>query len=175
MDNRELLQEITQLVSSSAKETREHVDTSVRASAKETREYVDTSVRASAKETREYVDTSVRASAKETREYVDATARETRDHFDAVVESLEHPMRMIADGQMMLVQRVDRLQQELRSEMAAQADRQITVMRGLDEKLAMDLRAEIRNELAEVRRVGRIEAVVGELAARVERIEQKMV
>ena len=47
MDNRELLQEITQRVDSSAKETREYVDSAVKASGQETREYVDTTVRTS--------------------------------------------------------------------------------------------------------------------------------
>jgi len=74
MDNRELLQEITQRIDSSAKETREYVDTVVKASAQETREYVDTAVRASAQETREYVDTTVRTSVEETRKLVEAKA-----------------------------------------------------------------------------------------------------
>lgn len=124
-----------------------------------------------AKETREHADKK----AEETKSSTDARIREAVRELRVVVEDSQRPIRVIADGHMMLVQRVDRLQGELKSEMAVQADRQITVMRGLDEKLAMDLRAEIRNELAEVRRVGRIEAVVGELAARVERIEQKIV
>jgi len=90
MKNEHLLEEIARRIDASARETREHVD-------------------ASAKETREYVDRSIDASAKETRTYVDATAKETRDLFAALIENVEHPIRVIAEGHAILVDKVDSL------------------------------------------------------------------
>jgi hypothetical protein len=152
MDNRELLQEITQLINSSAKETRE------------------------------YVDTSVLASARETREYVDATARETRNHFDAVVESLEHPIRMIADGHMILAEKADDLAVRMErvegrvDRLGTEAEALRFVVQAGDAALREELvsfRAEVRGEFAELRRVARVESAVSELSARVGRLEKR--
>ena len=124
--------------------------------------------------------TRVCVTAKETRAHVDATAKETRDHFNAVIESVDHPIRMIADGHMMPAEKVDDLAERMAG-VERRVDRlgtEVVALRtqvqvgdeGLHEELAA-FRSEVRGKFAEVRRVARLESTVGDLAARVGRLE----
>ncbi len=161
MDNRDLLQEISRQID------------------------------ASAKETREYVDTTSRASAKQTGDFVEARIQEAVRELRVVIEDSDRPIRVNADGHMILAEKVDglarrmekvegrvdrlgtevvALRSEVRAGNAALRDEMRAGAAALHEELGA-FRTEVRGEFAEVRRVARLEATVGDLAARVGRLE----
>jgi chromosome segregation ATPase len=167
MDNREFLQEITQLINSSAKETREYVDASVKASAQETREYVDA--------TAERTEAALGERQARGSEYA-------WNQLRALVEDALHPIRVVADGHAMLVSRMDALDtrmkrveghvEKLDVSMIALRDEMRAGDAALREELAA-FRTEVRGEFAEVRRVARVESAVSDLSARVGRLEDR--
>jgi len=86
----------------------------------------------SAVETRRYVDASaaglreqVAESAGETRRYVDTVAAESRRHFDVVVEDFRSRFQLLAEGQNVLSERVDRVEASLREDIL-RAQREMT-------------------------------------------------
>jgi hypothetical protein len=137
----------------------------------------------SATETRAYVDSKVAGATASTGARIEEAVRELR----VVVEAAHHPIRMIADGHMMLVEALDRVAGKLRCEMRKQGDLLRTEMRAGDSALREEIRAgdaalreelvsfraEVRGEFAEVRRVARVESAVSDLSTRVGRLEKR--
>ena len=163
MDNREFLQEITQRIDSSAKETRE------------------------------YVDATVKATEAALGERLNRGEEHAWNRLRALVEDALHPIRVVADGHEMLRQKVGELsattarieQRTVHLEVGAAALRE--EMRNGNEKLRDEMRAgdsalreelaafrtEVRGEFAEVRRVARVESAVSDLSTRVGRLEER--
>jgi ABC-type phosphate transport system auxiliary subunit len=100
-------------------------------------------------------------SAADTKHHFDEKAAETQRHFDVVAESLRADIRIIAEGHVMLNEKMDRMRQELRDEMRS----------GFDE-----VRSAIRFSYAEIdRRVSTLESHVVALTSRLERVEALVV
>jgi hypothetical protein len=84
---------------------------------------------------------------------IDDSAVETKRHFDVVGESLRTDIRIVAEGHVMLNEKIERLRGEMHSE--------------FDE-----LRSAIRFSYAEIdRRVSTLESELASLSHRVERVE----
>ena len=66
-------------------------------------------IAASAAELRADLRAEIAASAEETRRYVDATTTDTRRHFDVVAEQLMSKIQLVAEGVVLVNQKVDRL------------------------------------------------------------------
>ena len=64
------------------------------------------------------LDQKLAANAAETRRYVDESAAETRRHFDVVAEEMRAEVRLLAESVAVVDGRVERLDRELRAEMA---------------------------------------------------------
>jgi hypothetical protein len=126
----------------------------------------------SAKGTREYVETS----AQEVRADFAAAVTENTRGYEAVAERMDDSIAVIAEGHLMLAEKIDRVAAELRQEMKEQGELLRTEMRAGDAALREELgafRTEVRGEFAEVRRVARLESTVGDLTSRVGRLEER--
>ena len=153
MDNRELLQEITQHIDSSAKETREYVDASTQV------------VRSD----------FARAVVDLTNAYK-AVAESQDHHIDIISEGHEMLAATIGRVAAELRQEMNVQGEMLCTEMRAGDDKLRLEMRAGDTALRGELvsfRAEVRGEFAEVRRVARVESAVSELSTRVGRLEKR--
>lgn len=126
----------------------------------------------SAKGTREYVETS----AQKVRADFAAAVTENTRGYEAVAERMDDSIAVIAEGHLMLAEKIDRVAAELRQEMKEQGELLRTEMRAGDAALREELgafRTEVRGEFAEVRRVARLESTVGDLTSRVGRLEER--
>jgi len=126
----------------------------------------------SAKGTREYVETS----AQKVRADFAAAVTENTRGYEAVAERMDDSIAVIAEGHLMLAEKIDRVAVELRQEMKEQGELLRTEMRAGDAALREELgafRTEVRGEFAEVRRVARLESTVGDLTSRVGRLEER--
>ena len=126
----------------------------------------------SAKGTREYVETS----AQEVRADFAAAVTENTRGYEAVAERMDDSIAVIAEGHLMLAEKIDRVAAELCQEMKEQGELLRTEMRAGDAALREELgafRTEVRGEFAEVRRVARLESTVGDLTSRVGRLEER--
>jgi hypothetical protein len=153
MDNRELLQEITQRIDSSARETREYVDASTRG------------VRSD----------FARAVVDLTNAYK-AVAESQDHHIDIISEGHEMLAATIGRVAAELRQEMSVQGEMLRTEMRAGDEKLRIEVRAGDAALREELtafRSEVRGEFAEVRRVARVESAVSELSARVGRLEDR--
>ena len=159
MDNRDLLQEITQLINSSAKETREYVDTAVNG-------------------LRDEVGVAL---ADQTNQLL-AVIESSLHPIKIIAEGHEILCGKVDE----LSAKTDRIEQKtvqlevglaaLRTEMRAGDEKLRIEMRAGDVALREELvsfRAEVRGEFAEVRRVARVESAVSELSTRVGRLEKR--
>ena len=109
----------------------------------------------SAKGTREHVETS----AQKVRADFAAAVTENTRGYEAVAERMDDSIAVIAEGHLMLAEKIDRVAVELRQEMKEQGELLRTEMRAGDAALREELgafRTEVRGEFAEVRRVARL-------------------
>jgi len=91
----------------------------------------------SAKGTREYVETS----AQEVRADFAAAVTENTRGYEAVAERMDDSIAVIAEGHLMLAEKIDRVAAELRQEMKEQGELLRTEMRAGDDKLRGEIRA----------------------------------
>lgn|GEM_PF-5937416 len=101
--------ELKQLIEESAAETRQHVDKV----AAELRQELRAEMRAGDEDTRRYMDTVVGTLRGDIR----TGDEETRRHVGVVAEGLRHDIQQVAEGVVMLGERIDRVAVEIREEL----------------------------------------------------------